>query len=139
MQIERTKSISIGPILIVASLMAIAAPAIGDEAGKNEFMNACAACHGVEGKGKGPMSELLTVIPPSLTGLAAANEGVFPMQEVVAIIDGRTDVRAHGSGMPVWGAVFQDPTAGEVTGKSPDYIARGRILSLAYYLESIQE
>ena len=81
----------------------------------------------------------MTVVVPPLTGLAAANGGVFPMQEVVAIIDGRTDVRAHGSGMPVWGTVYQDPMAGAVSGQSPDLIARGRILSLAYYLESIQE
>lgn len=26
------------------------------------------------------------------------------MDEVIAIIDGRQDVRAHGSPMPVWGA-----------------------------------
>jgi hypothetical protein len=85
------------------------------------------------------VSEVLTVVVPPLTGLSEANGGVFPMQDVIAIIDGRTDVRAHGSGMPVWGAVFEDPLAAEVTGQSADFIARGRILSLAYYLESIQK
>ena len=102
-------------------------------------MNACAACHGEGGKGNGPVSNLMTVVSPPLTGLAAANDGDFPMQSVLAIIDGRADVRAHGSGMPVWGAVFNDPLAATVSGQSADYITRGRILSLAYYLESIQE
>lgn len=123
----------------IAVLVFLAAPASADEAGKFEYVNACASCHGEDAKGKGPVADLMTVVVPSLTGLAAANDGVFPMQEVLQIIDGRSDVRAHGSGMPVWGAVFRDPVGGAVSGKSPDYISRGRILSLAYYLESVQE
>lgn len=122
-----------------AAIALLAAPALADDAGKTEYMNACAACHGADGAGSGPVSEYMTIVVPPLTGLAAANDGVFPLQKVVEIIDGRTDVRAHGSGMPVWGAVFADPLAAEVSGQSSDYITRGRILSLAYYLESIQK
>ncbi len=129
-----------GSLKVAVSLMAVlATPGLAEEAGEFEYMNACAACHGEDGKGKGPVSEYMTVISPALTGLAAANDGVFPMESVLAIIDGRADVRAHGSGMPVWGAVFNDPLAAAVSGQSADYITRGRILSLAYYLASIQE
>ena len=112
---------------------------MSDDVGKAEYMDSCAACHGVDAKGNGPVANLMTVVVPPLTGLAAANGGVFPMDDVIAYIDGRKDVRAHGSGMPVWGSVYRDPVAGMVKGQSPDFIARGRILSLAYYLESIQE
>lgn len=123
----------------VASVTMSVAPVLADEAGQFEYMDSCASCHGVDARGSGPVSELMTIIVPPLTGLAEANGGEFPMQQVIEIIDGRTDVLAHGSGMPVWGSVYQDPMAAEISGNSPDMIARGRILSLAYYLESIQE
>lgn len=109
-----------------------------DEAGQSAYMNACASCHGPDGLGDGPMAEFMSVKVPDLTQLSASNEGVFPMLEVIQIIDGRTGVRGHGSEMPVWGDQFRadasaaGPYGGEV-------IARGRVLSLAYYLQSIQK
>lgn len=125
--------------IAAVAIAGLGAPALADDAGKNEYLDACAACHGVDGAGSGPVADYMSVVVPPLTELAAANDGTFPMSEVVAIIDGRTDVRAHGSGMPVWGAVFADPLAAEVKGESVDYVVRGRILSLALYLESIQK
>ena len=83
----------------------VAALAMGaahaDTAGKAEYMNACVACHGVDADGQGPMVELISMRIPDLTGLAARNDGVFPMLEVIHVIDGRTGMRAHGSGMPL--------------------------------------
>jgi mono/diheme cytochrome c family protein len=115
--------------------------ALADETGETEFMNSCASCHGTDGKGSGPVSDALSVIAPDLTGLAAANEGQFPMLEVIQIIDGRTGVRGHGTdaGMPVWGAVYKAPLVGEIGPYGTEIAVRGRILSLALYLESIQE
>jgi mono/diheme cytochrome c family protein len=69
-----------------------------------EFRNSCAACHGAEGKGDGPMAVLLTVKPPDLTVLAEKNQGNFPFSQVMRIIDGRAAVGAHGPReMPIWG------------------------------------
>ncbi len=124
------------------SLLSMAAfPALADEAGKTEFMNSCASCHGADGKGSGPVSDALSLIAPDLTGLAASNEGQFPMLEVIQIIDGRSGVRGHGTdaGMPVWGAVYKAPLVGEIGSYGSEIAVRGRILSLALYLESIQE
>ncbi len=120
---------------------AMAVGAFADEAGKLEFMNSCASCHGTDGKGSGPVSDALSLIAPDLTGLAAANEGQFPMLEVIQIIDGRSGVRGHGTdaGMPVWGAVYKAPLVGEIGPYGSEIAVRGRILSLALYLESIQE
>ncbi len=117
-----------------------ASAAVAEEAGEAEYLSACASCHGVAGEGGGPMNDVLTIAVPSLRGLAAENDGVFPMLEVIQIIDGRTGVRGHGGeDMPVWGAVYKAPLAGEIGDYAAETIIRGRILSLALYLESIQE
>ncbi|WP_253913330.1 cytochrome c [Pseudoruegeria sp. HB172150] len=103
----------------------------------------CATCHGEAGKGDGPLTELLTEKVPDLTALAAGNEGAFPMLDVIHIIDGRTGLRGHGGPMPTFGDVFMANLADEstpMTGDISDVLeTRGRILSLALYLESIQQ
>lgn len=116
--------------------------ASADEAGEREFMNSCASCHGVDGKGAGPVASALSInIPKPLTGLSAENDGEFPMQKVIQIIDGRSGIRGHGTGagMPIWGAVYKAPLAGDIGVYASEIAVRGRILSLALYLESIQE
>ncbi|WP_306151911.1 c-type cytochrome [Roseovarius sp. MMSF_3281] len=113
-------------------------PAMTEEAGKSEYMNSCATCHGEMADGAGPLAELMTVPVPSLTDLSARNDGVFPMLRVIHSIDGRPGIKGHGYPMPVWGKRFQ--TDIENTGPyGAETIVRGRILSLALYLESIQE
>lgn len=106
--------------------------------GKSEYMIACAGCHGESGKGDGPLAELMTVEVPSLTGLAAANDGEFPMLEVIQVIDGRTGVRGHGYPMPVWGSRYK-AEAMEAGEYAAEIDVRGRVLSLALYIQSIQE
>ncbi|WP_412506512.1 c-type cytochrome [Roseovarius sp. SYSU LYC5161] len=118
--------------------MAVSGAALAEETGKDEYMNNCASCHGETGAGDGPLADLMTVKVPPLTGLTAANDGVFPMLDVIHTIDGRQGIRGHGYPMPVWGDRF----TGQVDNAGPygsEVIVRGRVLSLAYYLESIQD
>lgn len=125
-----------------AALACAGGAALADDAGEREYMNSCASCHGVDGKGNGPVASAYAMtIGKPLTRLAAENDGVFPMLDVIQIIDGRQGVRGHGTdaGMPVWGAVYKAPLAGEIGPYAAEIAVRGRILSLAYYLESIQE
>jgi mono/diheme cytochrome c family protein len=106
-------------------------------AGSDEYVRACASCHGVAGHGDGPLAAYMTVTVPDLTRIAANNDGVFPLLSVIQVIDGRTGVMGHGSMMPVWGDRFAASAAGG------DYAAeieiRGRILALATHLEAIQD
>lgn len=119
-------------------LSIMTAPAHAEDLGKQEYMDSCATCHGVSAAGDGPLAKLMTVPVPALTGLSAANDGVFPMLRVIHSIDGRQGIMGHGYPMPTWGKRFgkdyeqAGPYGAEV-------VVRGRILSLAYYLESIQE
>ena len=72
--------------------------------GKKEFELQCAICHGMDAKGNGFYRESLKVAPPDLTLLARKNGGVFPVERISSIIDGRAQIAAHGSrDMPIWG------------------------------------
>ena len=123
--------------IVATTLGAGGALAQDSDPGEVAFNQYCATCHGVTATGAGPMGEILTVSVPDLTHLSAANDGKFPMLEVIHIIDGRTGLRGHGGPMPVYGAVFDD----EVDPAGPygaPVITRGRILSIAYHLEALQ-
>lgn len=124
---------------ISASALAVfAAPALADSAGEREYMVACAGCHGESGMGDGPFAELLNITTPGLLQLSEANGGSFPFEAVLSTIDGRDGVRAHGSTMPIWGERFQ-ASAMSQRGETADMVAKGRILSLVYYLQSVQQ
>jgi hypothetical protein len=61
-------------------------------------------------KGDGPISGELKKRPPDLTILAKKNGGVFPLDSVYRIIDGREEIASHGNReMPVWGYRFVPP------------------------------
>jgi mono/diheme cytochrome c family protein len=122
-------------ICCVGSVMASAALAQDADIGASLYGDYCAACHGASGKGDGDMANVMTIAAPDLTGLAAANDGQFPMLKVIHVIDGRTGVRAHGGPMPVFGRSFMHDS----DGYGGVLETRGRILSLALYLETIQE
>ncbi len=78
------------------------------DGGKEMFLKYCSSCHGTRGKGDGPVSRDLKVKVTDLTLLRRNNKGTYPLDKVMASIDGSRSVRAHGSrSMPVWGEVFR--------------------------------
>ena len=95
-------------------------------AGEDDFKQYCASCHGVSGKGDGPVA-------PSLN-----NGGSFPKKHVMDVVQGNKDYdkkfRTHGpSVMPVWGNIFLDDSDGRSS------IASARIKNVVRYIESIQK
>ncbi|MCA0043544.1 c-type cytochrome [Celeribacter litoreus] len=127
---------------IAALCLPLAATAQNPEIGEKLYTQYCATCHGVDGTGEGPLAELLTMTPADLTQLSADNvaaPGEFPLLRVIHVIDGRTGVRAHGGTMPTYGEVFMTETTGDLEEVGAVIETRGRILSLAMYLESIQK
>jgi hypothetical protein len=86
----------------------------------------------MDGRGKGPLADVLKVAPADLTLLTARHDGQFPSARVSDIERNGSAVLGHGTTeMPAWGRYF------EVKGK-PE-VARSRLADLARYLESIQE
>ena len=113
----------------------------GFEPREREFMNSCASCHGMDGKGAGFLTRLFRGVDPGdLTQLSASNEGQFPFDSVFAVIDGRLEVAAHGDRkMPVWGDRYMADSMREFGPDAQNEArVRARVLELAYYLQSIQ-
>lgn len=111
--------------------------------GEEEYQRSCAACHGAAAKGDGPVAEVLTQAPPDLTQISKRNDGNFPIHEIYHMIDGEGLMGPHGSKeMPVWGDRYRAEAIGQMAGVPhdlrPEVIVHGRILSLVYYLQSIQ-
>ena len=93
----------------------------------------CAVCHGIDGRGRGPLAASLKTPPTDLTRIARSSVG-FPSARIERIISGEEPAAAgHGPReMPVWGPVFSQIAWDQDLG-------RIRIHNLAKYLETIQE
>jgi hypothetical protein len=106
--------------------------------GKIIFEDNCMVCHGQGGKGDGIMVtfNLSHMTPPDLTLLGKRNGGHFPFWRIYSVIDGRDPLKAHGSReMPLWGDEFRLDAGSSAMAQTE---VRGKILSLVYYLQSIQ-
>ena len=132
--------------LASAAIMAAACAAQAQESeiiiGKTTFERSCTVCHGFDAEAQGNISELFKVPPKDLTTIAQRNDGVFPLQRVYHVIAGDIEERAHGSSeMPIWGDYFKADTLEDrgITASDAADIAQGRILSVVYYLLSIQK
>ncbi|HEY2388912.1 MAG TPA: HAD-IC family P-type ATPase [Candidatus Binatia bacterium] len=96
-------------MLVVAALLAgTVARAAEPVSGELLYRRYCASCHGIDGRGDGPVAPVLTIPPTDLTRLEAG------VPELMREIDGRSMRRAHGTAqMPVWGEVFEGAAIGE--------------------------
>jgi mono/diheme cytochrome c family protein len=103
--------------------------------GKAMYKEYCAACHGPDAKGHGPVALMLKVPPADLTTLANRHSGKFPYEYVSGILRFGTGATIlHGSAeMPTWGPIFS------YLDKNNERIVEQRIKNLCDYLASIQQ
>jgi mono/diheme cytochrome c family protein len=128
----RTRTTTIALALVLAGGTAAAA----DDAGRALYLRYCAACHGRDGRGDGPVAPALGEKPTDLTQIAASHGGAFPFLSVVEAIDGTRTVRAHGvSDMPIWGEVFEADRAAPL---EQQILASGRVMVIARYVRTLQ-
>ena len=114
------------------------------EIGKLEYEANCAACHGPEGNGDGPVAEVLTTKPSDLTKISERHGGAFPRDLIFEVIDGRNIINPHGDRqMPIWGRRFssraQEQSAASMRDVDAQAIVLGRMTALVEYLASIQQ
>jgi mono/diheme cytochrome c family protein len=101
------------------------------------FVRHCSACHGRHGRGDGPAAPALHPPPADLTRIAQRHDGLFPVVEIMAAIDGRTIIPAHGSReMPIWGARFAEMAGGGPAGEAA---VQDVLRILIEYLQAIQQ
>lgn len=111
--------------------------AADSDSGKKMYLQYCASCHGGEGRGNGSVSRYLKIKVPDLTLLAKKNKGIYPLDDVMATIDGRRLVRAHGDrDMPVWGEAFTKELEEK---KYTELTALLRAKLIAEYLATLQK
>jgi mono/diheme cytochrome c family protein len=96
-------------IVSLATLCLTALPVFAQDVdqGRALFQTHCAACHGTDAKGQGPLAPALLLQPVDLTRLSAINDGIFPLERVLRRIDGTDPLVSHGSPMPVYGPYFE--------------------------------
>jgi mono/diheme cytochrome c family protein len=116
----------------------------GVVARQGDFATYCSACHGLDGKGRGPVAMELKTKPADLTRIAQRNGGTFDREAVYKRIEGLDMPASHGSAeMPVWGAWFVHQAVGEGVllddARTAATQATRRINNLVKYLETLQE
>ncbi|HXE65228.1 MAG TPA: cytochrome c [Bryobacteraceae bacterium] len=109
------------------------APLIDSMDGSTLYRAYCATCHGLDGKGVGPMTKWLAITSPDLTRISARSGGKFPLARVQKVISGQGETTpGHGTReMPVWGPIFSQV-------ERDQDLRLMRVYSLAKYLETIQ-
>ena len=132
-----------GLAVVVAVLLSCALPAAAQQPrtapqsatpAKEMFVQYCASCHGLSGKGDGPAGSSLKTRPPDLTTLTRRSGGRFPEMRVLGAIKAGPSVSAHGSEtMPAWGPIFL-----EVTGAATESEVQLKIYNLMEYIKTLQ-
>jgi mono/diheme cytochrome c family protein len=128
--------------VLVALIAALAAPSPPDGPvapssatdGAVLYQQHCAACHGPEARGDGPLADVIAYRPADLTRIALRSHGHYPAARVRDIIDGRKPVKGRfPAGMPVWGEAFKNSEDGY-----SEKAVIEKIAALADYLGTLQ-
>lgn len=104
--------------------------------GRQMYVNYCAPCHGLDGRGAGPAASALKSPPTDLSQLSKSNNGIYPAKRMIAVLEFGTDTPAHGSKeMPIWGPILQKVNHRGGGGEDTQTL---RINNLVKYLETLQ-
>lgn len=104
--------------------------------GEQLYRRFCASCHGVQGRGDGPVAASFRVEVPDLTQTASRMHGTDVRDRIVRIIDGRYIIGAHGTRiMPVWG---EDLARLELGNPEAERASQIMITRLADYVTGLQ-
>jgi mono/diheme cytochrome c family protein len=129
-------------LLLLAATMPLLAPSSQAAdyvamSGQELYSRFCASCHGISGRGDGPVAKSIRVEVPDLTLVTRRAGGKYPRERIAQIIDGRHIIGAHGTRtMPVWG---EDLSRLEIGNPNAERASRVVIEKLADYLGLLQK
>lgn len=125
--------------LAIVLLGSVACSPVSETSGRTIYADKCAACHGSSGKGDGELATRLATSPADLTRIAARRDGVWPMLEVMGIIDGYSKRYLPGSEMPIYDEFMEGNLVRFDTGNGVQQNAPAGLLAIVRYLETIQD
>ncbi|MEH6644832.1 c-type cytochrome [Sulfitobacter sp.] len=97
----------------------------------------CTSCHGTSAQGDGPIAASFRVPPANLTLISERNGGVFPIEDVMAQINGYEGRHQFG-GMPEFQKDLNGPVVDYVAASGEVIKTPKALIDMASYLENIQ-
>lgn len=103
--------------------------------GRDLFLDYCAKCHGKDARG-GQGNTAKTA--PDMTKIAERRGSVWPMLEIISIIDGYTKATEPRSEMPVIPELTEGAQIEFDTGNGISIAVPANLVAVVQYLESVQ-
>ena len=133
--ITRSRALLVAAVL-VGNVPVVSAADLPAMSGQELYRRFCASCHGMSGRGDGPVASTLRVEVPDLTLIARRRGGTFPRALVERIIDGRHILGAHGTRtMPIWG---EELARSQIGDPNAENVTRTVTIRLADYVWTLQ-
>lgn len=132
------KRIGLGLVALAALWGCVEAEMPVAQDGKALFMQNCAACHGADGRGNGPMARAMTTAPKDLTLIAVRHGDQFPRAKVMSTVDGYARSDLTGPGMPEFGDLLKGDLIPFDSGDGRQTPTPRKLVALVEYLEAIQ-
>ena len=117
---------------------ALALPAIAEQTlpdGRDLYLRYCSSCHANDARGGAGD----TATPaPDLTKIAERRNAVWPMLEIMSIIDGYTKTTEPRPGMPVISELLEGAQVEFDPGNGMTFPVPANLVAVVQYLESVQ-
>ena len=107
--------------------------------GQSLYIENCASCHGVTGRGDGPAATRLSTPPADLTQIAARRDGIWPILEVMSIIDGYSRRTLKRDEMPIFDDFLEGDMIDVDTGNGIKTPMQANLIEMVDYLETLQD
>ena len=125
--------------LVLLPLLLIGTTMEAQSAGEALFMENCVACHGTAGRGDGPLAAGLATKPANLTEIAARRNGVWPMLEIMSVIDGYSRNTLPREDMPVFENFLDNEMVEFDTGNGANTLVPAKLIDIVEFLLSLQD
>lgn len=127
------------PFLLLVPFLVFGSSVDAQSAGKTLYIENCVSCHGVTAQGNGPVASGLATKPADLTQIAARRGGVWPMLEVMSIIDGYSRNTLPRQDMPVFEKFLDNEMVEFDTGNGVNTLVPEKLVSIVNFLETLQD
>lgn len=125
--------------LALLPLLLIGTTVEAQSAGEALFVENCVACHGTAGRGDGPLAAGLATKPANLTEIAARRNGVWPMLEIMSVIDGYSRNTLPREDMPVFENLLDNEMIEFDTGNGANTLVPAKLIAIVEFLLSLQD